>query len=106
MITFEHKGQIPKNYTGWCFVKNVCETAHYIDGVLHYEKGPALRTPKTKQWFFNGKLHRLDGPSVVDYGYVKRYFLYGKEYTDKDYHENLVVLSTRKLQLITDNDYF
>lgn len=37
----------------------------YFNGKLHRENGPAINFDnKIKEWYFNGKLHRTDGPAV------------------------------------------
>lgn len=43
-------------------------TEYYIEGVedLHREDGPAIiRNDGTKEWWFNGKRHRMGGPAVI-----------------------------------------
>lgn len=32
--------------------------------ILHNTNGPAIVTPNTKQWYFNGTRHRTDGPAA------------------------------------------
>jgi len=37
----------------------------YVNGKLHRLDGPAWdQLDGTKQWYVNGKLHRLDGPAI------------------------------------------
>lgn len=36
------------------------------DGKLHRENGPALIDSKSRQWYRNGLLHREDGPAIVN----------------------------------------
>jgi hypothetical protein len=40
--------------------------AWYFNGVLHRADGPARVWPSgTKEWYLNGKRHRVDGPARV-----------------------------------------
>jgi hypothetical protein len=32
---------------------------------LHCENGPAVYTSTVKEWFINGKRHRVDGPAIL-----------------------------------------
>ena len=67
-------------------------------GELHNNFGPAYFTnlyawPNQKEWYVNGKRHRLDGPAVIQaYGrerdsIYKDYYIDDKEYSKEDYEK-------------------
>ena len=46
-------------------IKTQFMEAHYLNGLLHREDGPALiRYGKYQCWYLNGQLHRENGPAV------------------------------------------
>lgn len=56
---------------------------HYLNGKLHREDGPAvINSNGTKEWFVHGVRHRTDGPAVkkVQPYTIDRYFVNGAEY--------------------------
>ena len=38
-----------------------------LNGEFHNENGPAYQGSISKAWWINNKLHREDGPSIMDY---------------------------------------
>jgi hypothetical protein len=50
----------------------------YLDGKLHRVDGPALEWDDgTKEWWLNGKLHREDGPAIERPNGIKEWWLNG-----------------------------
>ena len=57
--------------------------------LLHNKLGPAYVYSKhTKQWYINGKLHRLDGPAVMHPSY-NEYYIDGKKYSEEDFDKKI-----------------
>ena len=51
-----------------------------FSGIAEYPEGMAGVADyfeEGKEWYLNGKLHRLDGPALT-WGVNKRYYVYGK----------------------------
>ena len=74
--------------------ESTCETDEYgakcwfFNGKLHRTDGPAIEyTNGTKAWFFNGKLHRIDGPAIDNVNGHKQWFLNGNEVTKEEFNE-------------------
>ena len=66
MKVFETTDHIPDSFEGKCYVKHPDSIRWYKNGRLHREDGPALiDVGETEYWFTNGILHRLDVPAVV-----------------------------------------
>ena len=66
METFKVKnyGEIPNGFTG--IVEYADGTKEWwLNGKLHRVDGPAWEgADGTKEWFLNGKRHRVDGPAI------------------------------------------
>ena len=51
----------------------------YFNGKLHREDGPAVEyTNNDKEWWFNNKLHRKSGPAIERGDGSKEWYFYGK----------------------------
>jgi hypothetical protein len=62
------------------------EKAWYFNGVLHRTDGPAVEEPDGyKEWCLNGELHRLDGPAVEEPDGSKAWYLNGIKMTKKQW---------------------
>ena len=60
----------------------------YFNGKLHREDGPAVEfSTGSKHWYINGKKHREDGPAVEDSNGDKYWFLNGKQLTEKKFND-------------------
>jgi hypothetical protein len=58
----------------------------FKDGKLHREDGPAIiESDGSEYWYKNGKLHREDGPAIACKDGTKHYYLNGKEIKEEDY---------------------
>lgn len=77
-------------------------TYSFKNGFLHsYDGNPAEITPSFKKWYFDGKLHKEDGPAIVyneNYDSRSIYFLHGIAYSLKVYlkkipEQNAILLS-------------
>jgi len=54
-----------------------------FNGKLHREDGPAVELPGgTKQWYLNGKRHREDGPAIEYANGTKEWYLNGKRHRE------------------------
>ena len=63
-IKVESSRQIPRRFTGIAEYANGSKE-WYLDGKYHRVDGPAIEyADGTKQWILNGKLHRVDGPTI------------------------------------------
>ena len=48
----------------------------YLNGKLHRVNGPAVEwSDGAKQWYVNGKLHRADGPAIENINGAKDWYL-------------------------------
>ena len=55
----------------------------FLNGKLHRVDGPAVEyADGSKGWFLNGKPHRVDGPAIEDANGYKAWYLNDKEYTE------------------------
>ena len=55
----------------------------YFNGRLHRTDGPAIEyADGYKAWYFNGRLHRTDGPAIERAGGGKEWYLEGKHLTE------------------------
>lgn len=71
-------------------VKYRTYSAWFFNGVLHREDGPAIEYESgTKEWFSNGVRHRKDGPAVERTGGYKYWWFYGKHLSKKEWFESL-----------------
>ena len=51
----------------------------FLNGKLHRVDGPAIEyADGSKRWFLDGKLHRVDGPAIEDADGSKEWYQYGK----------------------------
>lgn len=63
--------------------------AWFRDGIRHRGAGAAYRHKNTYIWFFQGKLHRADGPAVIDNGGPNQYWLDGVRLPPKEYKKEI-----------------
>jgi hypothetical protein len=57
----------------------------YFNGKLHREDGPAIEDANgDKCWYINGQLHRKDGPAVEYEDGYKAWWINGKLVTEQD----------------------
>lgn len=77
-------------------------TYSFKNGFLHsYDGNPAEISPTAKKWYFDGKLHKEDGPAIVyneNYDSKSIYFIHGIAYSLKEYlkripEQNAILLS-------------
>jgi hypothetical protein len=59
---------------------------YYWNGRLHREDGPAIEwSHGTKEWYLHGKCHREDGPAIEWTNGDKYWYLQGKQYSEQEY---------------------
>ena len=51
--------------------------AWYLNGRLHREDGPAVINSNYQAWYFRGQLHRADGPAYIQFDGFQSWFLRG-----------------------------
>ena len=62
----------------------------FFNGQLHRENGPAVEYANgTKYWYLNDKRHRTNGPAVEYANGNKSWFLNGLCFTESDYWTEL-----------------
>ena len=62
----------------------------YFDGNLHRVDGPAVEcSDGTKYWYFNGNIHRVDGPAIEYSDGYKAWYLNGIKYTEVEYNKEI-----------------
>ena len=60
----------------------------WVDGKLHRLDGPAVEYEDgSKQWFVDGKCHRLDWPALEYADGSKYWYIFDEEYFDKELYE-------------------
>lgn len=60
----------------------------YFNGKRHREDGPAVNYANGyKEWYFNGKLHRKDGPAIEFLDGSKSWYLNGKKLTQEQFNK-------------------
>lgn len=65
-------------------------TYWYYDGKLHRENGPAIEwNDGTQIWFNHGRKHRLDGPANISSITGIRWYIEGIEYTKQEFYKYL-----------------
>lgn len=58
---------------------------HLEDGFLHNEDGPSIEYANgTKWWMLNGKLHRDNGPAIIDKKEIVGYWINGEPATEEE----------------------
>ena len=64
---------------------------------LHRDEGPAIEwIDGGKEWFQNGQTHRIGGPAIEWSDGTVSWCLFGKEYTESKYQEQLKDLGVPK----------
>ena len=59
------------------------DKAHYLNGKLHREGGPAYECANgTKEWYLNGECHRTDGPAIEYINGAKFWYLNGLQHRE------------------------
>jgi len=63
----------------------------YFNGKLHRENGPAVEWSNgdREDWYLNGKLHREDGPAVEYADGHKRWFINNEELTESQFNQRI-----------------
>ena len=71
----------------------------------HRLDGPAFTTPEGyRAWWVHGARHRLDGPAVEDdEDGEKEWWINGKEYSEREFHEYIKGIKAREDILNKDN---
>jgi len=91
---FKKLSDVPKKYTGKCFITSIHEEHIYYKGLLHNTKGPAVATKNSKQYWHKGSLHRLDGPADY-FGTTEEYYIHNVKYEPNDYWKHPLVVKTK-----------
>lgn len=70
----------------------------YYEGKLHREDGPAVEySYGTKFWYYYGNIHREDGPAVEWTDGCKAWFLVGINYLEEEYNHQIELMRTHHL---------
>lgn len=84
-VVFETKKEVPKNFTGTCYIKVWKCLEHLVNGRPHCEDGPAIQYDTGDYlWFQNGLYHRLDGPAWKCREH-HTYYIKNREYTEEEF---------------------
>lgn len=80
---------------------------HYVDGVLHNDKGPARVETKPDgscvwRWFKRGVLHRIKEPAVVNTSGYKAWYKQGKFIKEENPLKNLGEFDKEKFNKIAE----
>jgi hypothetical protein len=78
VLKINNWSNLPKNYTGIVVYPNG-DKIWYFNGNIHRDDGPAAEFCKgSRSWYLNGKFHRVDGPAVEFANGDKSWYLNGK----------------------------
>jgi len=65
-MRYYHSEEIPKDFSGYCYIESTQEHQWRLNGKLHRLDGPAvIYDSGTEVWYKHGKLHRIGGPSII-----------------------------------------
>lgn len=101
---------IPRRFTGHCFIEGIRVELFFKDGKTHREDGPARIYTDTNsmEWWVDGIRHRLDGPAVFftsPYnGNNLYYYIDGEPYKEQDYWIHPLVLKHKLDEIIKPVD--
>jgi len=125
-VQFISKQDVPKGFSGWCYVLETNDLFHYSFGMLHSvndepahineseqrwyklgvhhrENGPATIGTFYKAWYYNGVPHRLNGPALhsdVLNSLEATYAIHGTYIKEKDYYNHPKVIKYLMNQII------
>lgn len=87
-MRYYHGEEIPRDFSGYCYIESTQEHQWRLNGKLHRLDGPAVIYTKnnTQIWYKHGELHRIGGPSITYCGDDTRlYHIEGKRMKYSDY---------------------
>ena len=77
--------RLPNNFTGIIKYSNGTKE-WYFEGKIHRIDGPAVEySVGTKQWFVEGKRHRIGGPAIEWFDGTKHWYINGKEAIEEEH---------------------
>lgn len=75
----------------------------YFKGKVHRENGPSIEYPDgTKIWYRDGKLHREDGPAIEFSNGIKSWYLNGKLLSEEDFAQKMKPVKELSIQEISN----
>jgi hypothetical protein len=75
----------------------------WLNGKLHRVDGPAIEADKFKKWYVNGKLHRVDGPAQEYSNGDRRWWIDDQRLYKKDFDQTIQEAKALPLELrLTD----
>ena len=126
-IKFPSYKQVPKDFTGNCYIaQNRChcwlfngiyhrvdgpsilhedgDEEWYFHGKRHRNGGPAFICENVRNWYKHGKLHRIDGPAIYDLENQKKYSFYinGVPFLEEQFWKYPEVIEVKMNQILTD----
>ena len=60
------------------FIKETNKHPNNFTGIVEHYDG-------TKEWYFEGKLHRIDGPAIERFYGTKHWYINGKEVIEEEH---------------------
>ena len=80
----------------------------YFNGELHREDGPAFEeSDGSKEWYLNGKLHREDGPACEYSDGSKEWFLNGKGLTEEEFlnktKRHVIIIDGKEIEISSES---
>ena len=68
------------------------DTEWYYNGQLHREDGPAVEySDGYKAWYIKGERHREDGPALEFVNGTKEYWINGEELTEQEFNNRHII---------------
>jgi len=117
---FELQGDVPKDFTGICKIKDIKQTRYYKDGLLHREDGPAaikedgsnwwwsingkphredghaVQYNGNKHWYQHGERHREDGPAIEYANGSKSWYIEGESYSEEEFNKKIESMNLKE----------
>ena len=79
--------EVPENYTGIVIYSDGSKE-WWVNGKRHRIDGPAVEYANgNKFWYINGKRHREDGPAIEGHNGKGLFYLNGVKYSKKEFQQ-------------------
>ena len=80
----------------------------YFNGKLHREDGPAVEyVSGTKHWYLNGERHREDGPAIEFISGNKYWYLNGKGLTEEEFlnktKRHVIIIDGKEIEISSES---
>jgi len=105
-MRYYHSEEIPKDFSGYCYIESTQEHQWRLNGKLHRLDGPAvIYDSGTEVWYKHGMFHRLDGPACkLKNGddFRCEYWINGVNYSVESYWNHPLVAEYKLKSILED----